>query len=254
MDVIFVRGVWLVICEPSDDSAIWAAEGLRGLGVDPLVLITSDQLARADRWAYQIGRRGADLVVDLSDGRRIDTQEIQGTLNRLVRPPNALRSDVAPADREYASNELASFFLAWLASLPPPVINPATAEGLAGPWRSQSHWVWLANRAGLVAQIKITTRKIASSIPPGEQDGFSADDIRWAIVVGGSVTGGELPASIQASCLRLAEVSETPLLGVALRADHDRLYFAAATPLPDLRLGGDQLLSALAQELGVQVR
>lgn len=63
--------------------------------------------------------------------------------------------------------------------------------------------------------------------------------------------GPALPRETRESCLRLAQLAETRLLGIELVSDtsSNSWTFAGATPMPDLRIGGEALLDALAAEL-----
>jgi hypothetical protein len=57
-----------------------------------------------------------------------------------------------------------------------------------------------------------------------------------------------LPKDILGGCLQLARVADTPLLGIDLAQDTaGQWIFAAATPMPDLRVGGDAFLNALVE-------
>ena len=57
---------------------------------------------------------------------------------------------------------------------------------------------------------------------------------------------------IRQGCRRLAELSHTALLGVEFTTSSAGPWtFAGATPMPDLRLGGEALLDALASAPGV---
>jgi hypothetical protein len=62
------------------------------------------------------------------------------------------------------------------------------------------------------------------------------------------VFGDEVPEAVREKCRRLAAICATPLLGIDLfSAPADAWTFAAATPMPDLQLGGEPLLQKLAQ-------
>jgi len=72
-----------------------------------------------------------------------------------------------------------------------------------------------------------------------------------AVVLGDRVFGPSFPPEIRAACLRLAQLSKTTLLGIEFTASASGNVwtFAGATPMPDLRMGGEPLLNALAEEL-----
>jgi hypothetical protein len=72
-----------------------------------------------------------------------------------------------------------------------------------------------------------------------------------AIVVGDRVFGSSFLPGIREACLRLAQLSKTALLGIEFTASAsgNGWTFAGATPMPDLRMGGEPLLNTLAEEL-----
>ena len=78
------------------------------------------------------------------------------------------------------------------------------------------------------------------------------------ITLGNQVFGPTLPPHISDSCQALARLAQTPLLGIELTVgqsdDGARWTFAGATPMPDLRLGGEPLLNELARQLYVNQR
>jgi hypothetical protein len=60
-----------------------------------------------------------------------------------------------------------------------------------------------------------------------------------------------LPQSVRTGCCELARISQTPMLGVELAYSQETnsWLFDGATPMPDLRLGGEPLLDVLAVKL-----
>jgi hypothetical protein len=242
--------VWVVLCETNDLPALWAYHGLSERGIAPLELITGDDLLCGLRWRHQIGRGGAEIDITFSDGRTIRGSAISGALNRLVSAPAAYLSAV-PADRDYAAQEFFALFMSWLHCLPGTVLNRPTSQGLSGHWRHRSEWAVLAARAGLrTLPYRMTSREVAPDLwldgsPP------NGGTIRNVIVMEGHVIGAPPLPDVVAGCRRLAELSRTGLLGIDLIRDPDGSWlFAAATPQPDLRVGGIPLLDTLATLLG----
>jgi hypothetical protein len=241
--------MWLVFCASDDLPALWAYQGLEALGLTPLELVSADLLAYSLRWEHRLGAGGTATVLTLADGRTIHSGEVRGVLNRLrALPFEHLRRaapEDAPEDFEYARAEILALFTSWLYALPPPVLNRASPEGLGGQGRHISEWVWLAARAGLVTRpyreagrpdqgALYTGSRLASAVP-----------VRTVFVVAGRVVGAA-SGPIRERCLRLAELAGTDLLGIDFAAvGTDPWTFAGATPLPDLRLGGQALLKAL---------
>lgn len=239
----------LVLCESDDQAALWAGEGLLDRGL-PVELVTADDLAQAVRWKHRLGSAGTASEVVLGDGRVLDSTGVTGTLNRLVTTPPWQLAAASEVDREYAAQEVFSLWLSWLWSLPGPMLNRPTPQGLSGCWRHDSEWAVLAAQAGL----RTPTYQMTSSEPNGRQlvpDGeLDEERVATSFVVGRRVVAGPQQAGIAEGCRRLATASRTALLGVDL-IEHQLggWTFLQASPTPELRLGGDAILDALAAEL-----
>jgi hypothetical protein len=228
--------MWLVLAEPADTGAAWAAAGLRRRGLQPTQLVTSDELARVAGWRHRIGVGPASVEIQLHDGRRLSSTDVQGTLNRLVLPPAAAVAGVEAADRDYATGELFAFYVSWLHALPGPILNPPSALGLSGRWRSGLEWAALAGRAGIEARN-----------PPRRP--ASGEDTATVTIAADRALGAPVPEPVAQACRELATLSDTPLLAVQLVRDAESWEFCAATPWPDLTAAGEPLLDALAQAL-----
>ncbi len=231
----------LVLCEPFDTAAYWAAAQLQARDV-PTQLITGGELERAVRWEHRISRTGAATVtLTLADGRTVSSVDAPGVLNRLGYIQG---QSLGGPDRDYAIQELNALFLSWLHAMPGPMLNRPKPQGLGGLWRHQAEWAVLAGQAGLaVAPYRHTDRTDpnASWVPP---DGTTV------FVVGTrAVAPPTIPPRIAAGCVRLAALANEGLLGVTLtRARHWQMQ--GATPRPELTQGGAPLIDALADALG----
>lgn len=248
--------MWLVLCLEADAAALWAHAELERQGLKPLELVTDRDLAGAT-WDHRVDGSGVRTRVTLADGRSIDSDRVTGALNRFFALPPRLLADVEPADFEYAAGEMSALVVSWLAGLGRRAINPSGTRGLAGAWRSSAEWAALAAEAGMPA----------SPVVIGEEPRYAPDGWHaWpplamvpedVIVVGRAVFARRrLGERLRLACHRLAELSETPLLGLRFATDvrgNGRRYggrrLAAVTPLPDLRAGGHDLVVALADEL-----
>jgi hypothetical protein len=239
--------MWLILCASDDVSAFWAYRGLKSLGLEPLELVTAELLAISLRWEHRLGNSEPAVAIDLADGRTIRSDATFGVLNRLVREPPLQLHNVRAADRSYAAAEFAAFYLSWLNTFPDPMLNRPTPQGLSGRWRTPTEWAWLATRAALPTP----SYSLGSG---GDEDTrrarrliSSASPVKTVIVVARQPVGVSAPADILQGCVRLAALAETALLGVEFADGPSGPWtFVGATPLPDLRWGGDGLLSVLA--------
>lgn len=246
--------LWVVLCEKDDRSALWAYLGLKTRGLQPIELVSSDVLAYSRRWEHRLSGHSASIEITLFDGRKIQSDRIWGVLNRLSEVKSDHLSRSSPADREYAIQELGSFFLSWLNCLPQPILNPATPLGLPGHFRHASEWAILASKAGLPTPPYLKT----SNEPDnefGDHQGRlvpTSEVSTIVIVIGDQVAASNnlimAPSYLEAACIRLSKLANTPLLGIEFATDaNGEWLFAGATPLPDLRLGGEDLLNKLAK-------
>lgn len=239
--------MWLVLCEDHDAAAHWAHRGLVARGL-PTELVTSTGLGTATRWVHRLGPHGAnggELEVSLADGREIRSGEVNGVLNRLLSAWNPQIGHARAGDREYAIQEIHAFHVSWLQSLPGPMLNRPHMGGLSGRWRYIPEWLGLGARAGLPTR--------PSPLDPDQTPPWLAsreENVRTVITVGGQVLGAP-SAGLVDGCRKLARLSATPLLGTSFREDAtpNRWHLVGATPHPDLRLGGEPLLDALAAAL-----
>ncbi len=242
--------MWLILCSSNDLSALWAYEGLKIRGLAPLELVRAEVLPYV-RWEHRLGADGVRINMTLPDGRRIRNEDVRGVLNRLSYVPFESLLLIHPSDREYVIQELNAFFLSWLDSLPQPMLNRPTPQGLSGQCRHVSEWVWLASEAGLPTfNYKQSSCDLTLEISVNAKVFPIGTPMSTIIVVDGHVIGAPAPPYIQNGCRRLAELSNTELLGVEFSTSTaDAWTFASATTFPDLRLGGQALLNVLISVL-----
>lgn len=245
--------MYLVLCFDGDLPALWAHQRLRDNGLAPLELVTAASLALAKTWEHRLGVDGAELKIELEDGRVLRGSEIKGALNRLASSPHYVIDHAIAEDREYASAESSAFYLSWLNGLQR-VINRPTPQGLPGSWRHASEWNVLAATAGL------NTLAYMQSSVSNPEEGFRTLAPRGkpvinVIVLHGEVYGSALPPRVAQACRNLANSAATELLGVELFTDETgAMTFAHATPFPDLTLGGDELIDGLHRALKTDYR
>jgi hypothetical protein len=240
--------MWLILCEPDDYPALWAFEGLKARGLDPLEIVTSQTLVYGLGWEHRLGGDGAHVSIRLHDARVIESARTRGVLNRLVYLPSGLFSHAPASDRLYAAGEMTALFMSWLAAMPAPMLNRPTAQGLCGSWRHPSEWQMLAARAGLATR---PYHQSGCSNGAGSALGYNPTVDGTAFVIGSKVVGpDDLPPAVRDGCAALAAAAGQQLLGIDFTRDGEhRWTFIGASPRPDLRLGGDALLDALAEAL-----
>jgi hypothetical protein len=187
----------------------------------------------------------------LSDGLSVSGDRLRGVLNRLVLVPFDAPYRAHPADREYAAHELTAFFGSWLYSLTCPVLNRPSPPALSGAVRHPSEWMVLARRAGFRTACYREASSGAVKSAADERPRATADSsTRTLFVVNGEAIGEPPTSGLACSCRALAGLSRAELLGVELTTDAAGAWiFAGASPLPDLRGGGDALADALGAAL-----
>jgi hypothetical protein len=240
--------MWLVLSEPDDRSALWAWKGLEARGLDPIDIVTPQQLISALRWEHRLGRDGFHARVGLHTGKTLDHDTVRGIFNRIGYLSPSLFAHAAADDRLYAMQEMNALFMSWLTAAPCPVLNRPSPQGLCGQWKHASEWAALADQAGVPAVPfrQSSTMEVAAGSkwhPPGAA-------IRTVLVVGAQALGPDVPADIAEGCIRLARVAGLGVAGFDFTgAPGDAWLLAGATPQPDLRAGGEPVLDALGQAM-----
>jgi hypothetical protein len=238
----------LVLCDRSDDAALWAYERLVDRGIWPVECVTAECLPYA-RWVHRVGRNKASVDVVLPDGRSIRSEEVYGTLNRLLFVPQNGLALIRPSDREYVGQELAAFFSSWLHCLPGPMLNRGTTHCFSGRIRHVSEWVALAGRCSLPVN---EYRYGGTPDPNGYSLHAKLPDAgvpaRSVTVVDDTVLGEGVPDDIAAGCRRLAAASRLRILGADFAVNAlGQWILAGVSSSPDLRLGGEPLIDCLAE-------
>lgn len=243
--------MWLVLCSANDISAHWAYHGLKQRGLDPLEMVYAEALPFSLSWEHRVSGSGVSVSITLPDGRLIDSGSIRGVINRLIAVPS-MQVAHSP-DGEYATQEFSALFLSWMYGLPGPVLNRATPQGLCGQWRHVSEWVWLASKAGLpVPAYKQSSQDQINEATTERRLFPLGTPTRTVIVVNGRACASDVPPLIREGCMRLSDLAGTSLLGIEFAVDlqsdgpDEKWIFAGATPMPDLRHGGEELLDQLA--------
>lgn len=247
---------YLVLAHVDDDSAWRVTRRLEVDGPRGVVrLVSAEELLHARRWSHRVRPGGVGTEVVLPDGTAVPERELGGVFNRLRGVVMPHFEKASTADRQYATMEMFSLLLSWLASLPCPVVNPPTPRGLGGAYRKPVAWLALASQAGLpVPRVRVTSDRrrftVSGLVPlpvPTAREPFGAgpgwlvsplsEDRRSALIVGDRLLG-DLPPGLDQTCLRLARLAGVSLLRVYFQAtsggNPDAWVVTGADPLPDL--------------------
>ena len=234
-----------ILHELGDISAPWLAEQLRVHGLAVEVMSAAD-LDMAARWEHRVDAAGASVAITLRDGRVLSSGDPRPIVNRLSFVPLDGMRATAGVDMGYAVQEMFALYLSWLHAWPATVVNRPTPQGLCGNHRHPSVWRTLGARAGLPTR-------------PWRQSDSDAPDQAWmwmpaeatAFALGDEVVLAPiLPETFADGCRALAALSDTALIGIDFaRDDAGEWEMIGATPLPNLMLGGEKLVSALAAAL-----
>lgn len=238
--------MWLVLCNANDDSARWAYLGLKKRGLHPLEIVWAESLAYSTSIKHRLETNNAATQIKLADGREINSASVRGVFNRLYRLPTEHLRAADTTDRQYAEQELYALFLSWLYALPGKMLNRPAPQGLSGAWLHQSKLTWFASQAGLSTKIY----RQGSALSENSQTLASQDCGQTLIVLGETCFGAFAPEQVRQNCVQFAKMCGVEILGVDFRFDSQGEWiFAGATPLPDLRIGGEALLDRLFEAL-----
>lgn len=142
----------LILAHSGDRLARQVGAWLQSWGGPACVkLVGVDQIALAPDWRHRQTSQGITTHIRLADGAVLN-DELGAVFNRLQQVELPHFAGAAAADRNYALAEMQALLLSWLHSLPCPVINPASPQGLGGARRTHAQWLHLAHAAGLPVQ------------------------------------------------------------------------------------------------------
>jgi hypothetical protein len=148
------------------------------------------------------------------------------------------------ADRTYALQEMTALFLSWLAAMPCAVFNRPHPQGLSGAWFHPSEWAIMAARANLPV---LPFHQTSAGDPlPNTRVFGDAVPAATVLVVCGRAVGTKVPEDIATGCVALARLADLALASFEFTSEW---MLTRASPHPDLRLGGEALLDALARAL-----
>lgn len=224
----------LVVCAAADVPALWLARVVAQLG-ETVEVVTVEELGSA-RLEHRIERGSSSVVLDLADGRRVESSTVDMVVNRVVTPPTVPRWLVSAADCDYAEQEVWAVTLGWLASFSCLILNPPSPMGLAGAHRSDLEWRSLAARSGLA----VAGRTAAPIVEP------------VSVLVVGERVLGLTPYDETFSCevtnglLALSVAAAQPMLGVLGTFVRGQWMFVGVDPLPAIQSGGWAVAEAVA--------
>jgi hypothetical protein len=239
--------MFLVLCSLFDTAAHWASRGLQALGLEPLLMVTTEMLSSAVPRKPGISRPGDPIALTLANGCTVSFSDrtVRGVLNRLVATPGPRPNTQAISGPDYTHPHMSAFCLSWLSSLSCPVLNRPTPQGFAGRYFHISDWEVLASQAGLVAEAEGQIGNGPAEIYRSKT--HSQARMARVIVFQNQIFGSLLPDAIRKGCCRLAKLSGAPLLGIDFQTSPEGMWtFSKATPMPDLMIGGAALLQSLA--------
>lgn len=236
--------MWLILCNAKDTTALWAYRGLKARGLRPLEIISAEALVYSTCLKHRIESNNVSTRIKLTDGRVLDSASVRGTLNRIEYLPSEHLLAADSVDRQYAEQELHALFVSWLYALPGTVINRSSPQGLSGAWMHQSKWLWLASQAGL------STPFYRGGAMIGEDATLPQLLRQTVIVLAGRCFGAPVPENVRRGCAKLAQLCQVETLGIDFKVESNGKWtFASATPVPEIRLGGEPLLDAVVETL-----
>ena len=204
-------------------------------------LLTPRDLSRPG-WEFRPGRSEGVAVVS---GAPVSAPSAV-----LVRLPWVAEPDlphITARDRSYVAAEMTAVLLAWLSSLPCPVINRPSTTCLAGPlWRPE-RWAMVAAAVGLPAAP--VHRSAGMHNPPRQQ---LRTDQEVVITVVGKRSLGTRDARLSRLLPRLARAAGADVLAVRLTEPGPAARLLAAGPWVDY--DDEEVLDAILDLGGVSGR
>lgn len=178
-------------------------------------------------WKFLVERPLESVAV--VDGKPVPIHEIRGVLTRRPQVFESELLHLAAEDRAYAAAEMNAFLVAWLASLPCPVLNPPTAISLSGPGWPTAQWTAVAARAGF----QVNAHQVWGGAAPPDRGQSNAEETKRLVVVGKQCFGAPSTGVVERATA-LAVAAGAPLLEIRFQMRGAAAVFHSATPFPPL--------------------
>jgi hypothetical protein len=172
-------------------------------------------------WRYELPSTESLAV---AAGKPVRSSEIAGviTMGSFVTLHDL--PHIAVEDRAYAATEMQAFLVAWLHSLPCPVLNRPTPGCLCGPnWR-EGQWIRCAAQLGVPVVPLRRTSGVEPSFPPSAA----------SVVVAGTHVVGDVDLRLAEHARGIARAAGVELLEVHFTGADANAAFTGVNLLPDL--------------------
>lgn len=142
--------MFLIIAHPGDAAALCFYEFCANKKNINAKLINADTLSSARSWKFTITEEGrSSLSFQLYTGQWINDSDISAVFNRMQYVDAGIWKMASQKEFQYAQQELHAFFLAWLYSLAPKVMNRPTPVFFGGEHANTAVWRKNAFAAGI---------------------------------------------------------------------------------------------------------
>jgi hypothetical protein len=229
----------IILASRSDASAAALARRWHEHGAQ---VVTCEALSRRG-WVFDPATptRGMLVVGD----EPVPVRSVRGAVSLLSAVHPCELPHVVAQDREYVASEMMAFLVAWLSSLPCPVLNRPSPLCLAGPHLRREQWLWAATRVGLPARWESTAAHHAGCGAGPDTDGWPTRTV--TVVDGRALPGRDVPAHVASAVAVMAAATGASLLTATFVDADGCLEFVGAEPTADVARDdvADAMLAAL---------
>lgn len=167
--------MFLILSQVQTEFSVRLKQAAERRGLETLHL-TSAEVVRDVALVFHMTEENVNLILNYN-GSSISTSDINGVYCEINAFDSSLWEQFAPEDACYSVQETQALWLAILASLPCPVVNPPAMDTPAGTALSTPEIFYLAHQLGLQipAVISLESGKIASELLTMGVKGMYAD-------------------------------------------------------------------------------
>jgi hypothetical protein len=182
-------------------------------------------------WRYELGDH-AGLSQAVVATRACPEEQLTGVITRLASVTPADLPHIDPADRTYVAQEMHAFLLAWLHTLPCPVLNRPTPVCLAGEWWAPQTWIHKASRLGIPvakSEWSVMRGRRTKAVQRVTEESSTVD----ITIVGSQIIGSAAPSVVQYAN-KLAQATALNLMTFRFTSPNDEAQFLDVSLRPNL--------------------
>ena len=220
----------LILCHPTDVSAIWLYKQLNKIGIDT-TLLSVEELLMAKNWTQHITTTSDSFSITTKSGITLTDTNLNFVLNRVQMASSPIWEKAMPLEKQYVQTEMSAMMMSWLFNLQQKtkVFNSPNGYSLYGPTFCENEW----KKKAIDASMEISADNDASAK-------------HTILVVGEKTIQNQKDKELATKAIALSKKVNAPILELYLNEKNE---FVCANSFPLFESYGINFVKLLAHHI-----